>query len=354
MEPSQTRSEYLITAYTLAAGAIGAGLGYLLSFPVFVLTGPAILITALSLTGLRVTVATPVRDAALLLIGVGIGAGVNSQATAAFLRWPVAFLVLAIMLFCIMYASRLLLVRAFNYDPRTAVLSATPGHLSFVLSMGAALNVNVAQIAVVQSVRLFSLTMFVPFAAIAFGIEINGFPPLSEPPMEIQNLLILILLGLGLGLILQRLKVPAPLLIGGLIVSTAAHITELSPGPMHPAIALPGFAVIGTLIGTRFSGVSLSLLKSSLLAGLATTAIAVLFAVLAALPVAAFLDMPLPHVLVAFAPGGLETMIAMGAVLGANPGFVAACHVARLLMLIVLVPMMLPKRRGSLKSDRQT
>jgi len=49
--------------------------------------------------------------------------------------------------------------------------------------------------------------------------------------------------------------------------------------------------------------------------------------------------MPVAHVVVAFAPGGLETMVAMGVMLGANPGFIVACHIARLLVLSVLVPL---------------
>ena len=53
--------------------------------------------------------------------------------------------------------------------------------------------------------------------------------------------------------------------------------------------------------------------------------------------------MPLAHVLVAFAPGGLETMIAMGVVLGVVPGFVAACHIARLLVLSVLLPFLISR-----------
>jgi uncharacterized membrane protein AbrB (regulator of aidB expression) len=70
----------------------------------------------------------------------------------------------------------------------------------------------------------------------------------------------------------------------------------------------------------------------------------------AALPVAAMLDMPLGHVLIAFAPGGLETMVAMGAALGADPGFVAACHVARLAWLGALLPVML-RRAGAAQDD---
>ena len=339
------QNTYLTTTLSLSVGAIGAGLGFMLGFPVFVLTGPAILISLLSLTGMRFAIAPPVRDAALLIIGIGIGAGVDAQATAAFLRWPLAFFALAIMLIASIHINRLLLIRAFAYDPRGAVLAATPGHLTFVMTLGAALNVNVPQIAVVQAVRILSLTLLVPFAALAFGIELNGLPFRVGQPMTILHLFVLTLAGLAAGLFLKRLRAPAPLLIGGLLISTLAHVTELTPGPVHPAIALPGFVAIGTLIGTRFSGISLSMLAANLPAGLATTAIAAAFAILTAIPVAMFLEMPLLHVLMAFAPGGLETMIAMGAVLGANPGFVAATHVARLLMLIVLVPALMPRAK---------
>ncbi len=341
---TSAHSQFTITAFTLAVGAVGAVLGYALSLPIFILTGPAILITLLSLTGIRFAIANPLRDAALLLIGINIGAGVNSQTAQAFLRWPIAFLLLAAMLVGILYTSRQLLQRGFGYDANSAILCSTPGHLSFVMTMGATLNLNVAQIAVVQAVRLFSLTMLVPFAALAFGVELNAFPKLSEPALTALHLAALLAIGLGLGLIFKRFNAPAPLLMGGLLISTLSHLTGITPGPMHPWVALPGFLVLGSLIGARFSGISLSLLKSSLLAGLAVTAVGAAWSLCAAYLVAQFLDMPLIHVLVAFAPGGLETMIALGAVIGANPGFVAAIHVARLLMLIVLVPLMMPKQ----------
>jgi uncharacterized membrane protein AbrB (regulator of aidB expression) len=36
-------------------------------------------------------------------------------------------------------------------------------------------------------------------------------------------------------------------------------------------------------------------------------------------------------------------MVAMGAMIGANPGFVAACHVGRLLLLTVIMPVFLAR-----------
>ncbi len=338
------RQTIIVTLYTLVVGAIGAGVEYWLSLPVFILTGPAILVSFMGVTNIRFAVADVVRDVAFVFIGIGIGASVNAQATAAFLAWPLAFVGLVIMLVAIVVICRFLLTNYFGFDRRSAVLAATPGHLSFVISLGNALNLNVGKVAVVHSVRLLALTLLVPFTAVTFGVEIE--PNILPPGMPMQNhhLIALLAASLTFGLVLKRFNVPAALLIGSLAVSSFAHIMDITPGVLSPAIALPCFMIMATMIGTRFSGVTFSLLKQGLLAGLATTAVASLLATIAALPVAAILGMPVTHVIVAFAPGGLETMIAMGAVLGANPGFVAACHVGRLLFLTVLVPFFLGRK----------
>lgn len=339
------RSPYLLALFTLAVGALGAALAYALSFPVFILTGPAILITVLGLAGLPFKIHDPLRDTAFLLIGIGIGAGVNAEATAAFLRWPIAFVALALMLTAILLICRGMLARLFGYDAKTAILAASPGHLSYVLGLGAGFDADVALISIVQSVRLLSLTLFVPFVAMMLGSKLDGPIIQAGPYMSAIEIAILVVISLGLGLILKRFNVPAALLLGGMIASTLLHVADVINGPMPPVIALPCFMIMGTLIGTRFSGVSLGMLRKGLFAGILATLVAVTCALLAALPIAALLEMPLTHVLIAFAPGGLETMIAMGIVMGANPGFVAACHVGRLFILTLLVPALLGLRK---------
>ena len=156
----------------------------------------------------------------------------------------------------------------------------------------------------------------------------------------------LIAVSSAVGMVLKRFNIPAAILIGGLITSSFAHAVDLTPGVLPADIALPCFMIMGTLIGTRFSGISLLQLKAALFAGLTITIISVMLCVFAALPIAYILGMPVAHIIVAFAPGGLETMIAMGAVLGANPSFVAACHIARLLFLPLLIPTMLGRRKN--------
>jgi len=339
------RFAMITTLYTLAVGAVGAGLAYWLHLPIYILIGPAILISVISLFGFRFAISDNVRDIAFLLIGIGIGSGMNTEATAAFMRWPIAFAVLAVMLVTILKLCQYMLVRFFGFDPRSAVLAATPGHLSFVLGLGAALDLDVAKVAVVQSIRLLALTLLVPLVAILFGVKLGTNILPAGVSMQGTHLLGLIAVSSAVGVVLKRFNIPAAILIGGLVTSSFSHAVDLTPGVLPTHIALPCFMIMGTLIGTRFSGISVSQLKAALFAGLTITIISVLLTVISAIPIAYILDMSAEHILVAFAPGGLETMIAMGAVLGANPGFVAACHIGRLLILPGFVPFLLKRSK---------
>jgi len=56
--------------------------------------------------------------------------------------------------------------------------------------------------------------------------------------------------------------------------------------------------------------------------------------------------LPLMQLLIAFAPGGVETMAAMSVLLDADPAFVAAHHVLRLFVLTALVPIVLRLRKA--------
>ena len=158
--------------------------------------------------------------------------------------------------------------------------------------------------------------------------------------------------GGGLGLILLRWGLPAALLLSAMSVSGLAHASGWSVGGIAPWLGTAGFVTMGALIGTRFSGISFVALRQCLWAGLAVTAVACLLAVIAALPVAAVLGLGQATVLAAYAPGGFETMVALGVVLGANPGFVAAAHVGRLIFLTGLIPIVLGRARQSKATPR--
>lgn len=330
-----------ITFLTLMIGGFGAALAWAIAMPAAILIGPAIALSLSSLAGVKTHIADPLRDLCFVVLGLGIGAGFDPNATAAILRWPLAFVVLCFGTFATLALSAFALRRTFGFDGRSATLAAAPGHLSFVLSIASDGKSDPGPIAVVQSIRLLLLTLIVPFIALIWGVQI---PPTALPvtaPMGAVPLVICLLLGLAAGLLFRRLSLPAPLLLGPMVVSGIAHMSDLAPGSVPPFLLVPGFIVLGALIGTRFSGMPFARFRAALGAGIAVTLIGSVIAVIAAIPVALSLGMPLPQVLTAFAPGGIETMVALGAALGASPGFVAACHIVRLLILTVLIPLAL-------------
>jgi uncharacterized protein len=345
MQNDVSRISPLTSAITLAIAIAGAALGWAINAPVYMLLGPAIAVTLAGLGGLTTGVDPRLRDLCFLLLGIAVGAGFDADALAAMLRWPLAFAFMALIIWAILVLCRFMLVRGFGFDPRSAILASAPGHLSFVMAIATEGGSDVARISITQSVRLLSLTIVVPFIALAMGIEVSGNVAPQGNQMSLPVIGILAALSAGVGYIFMRLNVPAPLLLGGMAVSALGHVTELTPGVLPAWLILPAYLVLGGLIGTRFSGVTLARLTSGLMAGLAITGVAVGLAALGAVPVGLALGMPLAHVLVAFAPGGFETMIAMGAVLGVIPGFVAACHIMRLVVLSFVLPAMLARQR---------
>jgi uncharacterized membrane protein AbrB (regulator of aidB expression) len=54
--------------------------------------------------------------------------------------------------------------------------------------------------------------------------------------------------------------------------------------------------------------------------------------------------MPFGQVWVAYAPGGIEAMAAMGLALGYDPAFVATHHLVRILLVIGLLPLLIRGR----------
>lgn len=334
-----------INARTLALGAVGAALAWAAAVPAALLIGPALVVTLAGLSGLRLAIAPPLMQVCFVVLGMGVGAGFTAEAGGAMLRWPLAFAVLGVALLVIMGLCRWLLERGFGFDPLSATLASAPGHLSFVLAAAADSGSDLARIAVVQSIRLLALTLSVPFVALALGYRMDPGVMPAGAPMAAPHLLALAAVGTALGLAFRRLHLPAPILLGPMLASMLGHVSGLTPGTLPGWLMMPAFLVMGTLIGTRFSGMLPAQLRDALLAGLLTTAIGVAVTALAALPVALALGMPAAHVLTGFAPGGLETMIALAAAMGANPGFIAACHISRLLILSLLIPLSLQRSR---------
>jgi hypothetical protein len=327
------------TLFSLTLGALGALAALMLGAPAPMLTGPAVVVSVAGVAGVTCGIPTALRNVCFLAIGLGLGASVSPEVFASALKWPVSLLAMVVSLLLIMPLGSALLRRRFGCDPRTAVLGSAPGHLSFVLGLSLDTGANTAFIAVVQSLRVLLLTLATP-ATIALVTDADLSPVRSVAAMlSPLHLGLLAAGGAAMGAVLYRAKVPAAFLLGGMLVSVAAHGTGATPGIMPPLVTDAALVAMGTLIGTRFTGVRPGQIRQAAVAALLLTGGSVGIVIVLAVAVVAVVDLPLADVLLALAPGGLETMIAMSPVVGADPAFVGFHHVARIFLLSALIPL---------------
>ena len=329
---------------TLLIGAAGAALFWLIGFPAAVLTGPAAAVSIATLLGLRTAIPVRLRDAVYLVLGAQIGSTVTPEVISTALTLPLSLAVLTVTLIASLLIVRAVLQRGFGYDRMTALLAATPGHLSFVLGLSAEQGADVSRVALVQSVRVLMLTLVVPVIIAVWGVEGTAIQTAYGPISPVSLALILVL-ALGLGLVFKRLGIPAPLLLGAIAVSAVGHGTGLTPGTIPPWLTVAAFVLMGSLIGTRFSGLDRRGLAGAVLAGGAATLIACVMAVAGAWLVSGLIGLRPASLLLAFAPGGVEVMAALAVETGLDPAIVAAHHVFRLLILSILVPVFVVRAR---------
>ncbi len=336
---------WIRTLTALGIGAAGATMAHVVGAPAALLTGPALAVSLAAFAGVRLALPARLRDVAFVVLGVGMGTGVTPASVEAVVAWPVSFAILAVAVTAILVFGALSVHGVTGRGRNTSVLAASPGHLSYVLGLSIETRADVGFVTVVQSLRLLALTLVVPLV-VGSGTAVGMA---QGETLALHHLAALLAGAVVLGLVLMKLRVPAALLLGGMIVSAAGHAGDWTPGVLPSWLALPGFVVLGTLIGTRFDGMDRAALRAA--AGVATvlTGFAVGLAAAGAWIVAALTGLPLVTLLIAFAPGGVETMAAMAVALDADPAFVAAHHVFRLLWLTLLIP--LSVERGALSRE---
>jgi membrane AbrB-like protein len=329
-------------ALTALIGTAGALLAIAIAFPAPYLIGPAIAVTTAGLAGMRLSVPNEIRSVCFVIVGVSMGSTVTPEVIEAARTWPLSFAMVLVAVVLLLYSSSIVLQRFFRYDRVTSLLASSPGHLSYVLSLAAEMRCDLRSVSISQSVRVLALTIITPIIVSALDlVDLNTVPVVS--PMSAPVLIMSLVGAVLVGLVCKSMNFPAALLLGGVLVSIGTHISGLVGGAVPNWLLTPTYIVLGTLIGTRFSGVSFREVHKAFLAGAVVTVLVSVLAGAIALCISFFLGVPLDAALIAFAPGGLETMSAMAVMLNANPTYVGAHHVLRLMFLSILMPIVLGK-----------
>ena len=320
--------------------ALTAGGFWLAGAPAPWLTGSALAATLAALAGAPPKVPPRLFDMALLVLGLSLGAATGPGSLEAVWRWPASILALMISVPLTVGLAQWMLTRLFGWGAKDALLASVPGALSYTLAIAAAENLNVPRIAIVQSVRLLSIVLLVPLI-FQEAAGVRAAPGLAATvSMGLPALALLAASGVAASLLLKRIGIPAAPMIGGLAVSCIAYADKLVAQPVPPWLTVPAIIIIGANVGSRFAGSRLRALAGMLWPSLACVAVTFSPAAIAGVLTATLLGMPMVQTLLAFAPGGLDTIAVLVLTLKLDAAFVTVHQLVRFLGIAAALPLL--------------
>jgi membrane AbrB-like protein len=333
-----SRSDILRILETIAIGAIGGLLFQWTHFPGGLISGAMIAVGAFAIAGRPLYIPPALAQTVLVMLGISLGSLVSRELLSNVGAYPLSIAMLALATFCATFGSSLYLQKLHGWDRTSAFLAGSPGALSQIVMLASERNADVAGISVVQTMRVILLT-----AALPLLLAVAGFaPPATVSTMAAAAspvaLALLAIAAVAVAALLRWLNFPASWMFGAMLASSVLHGGGWIEGGLPTwarAIALIG---IGTLIGTRFARMSRKTLLSHIRAALGSFAVAIAVSAIFVVIVATATHARVSDIVVAFAPGAMDAMLALALTLHIDPVFVGAHHLSRFLFVTLATP----------------
>jgi uncharacterized protein len=332
------RARILGTLETLVIGAAGGLLFMWANLPGGLISGAMATVGVAALAGRPLYIPPILAQTVLVLLGITLGSLVSRQMIQHMSAYPLTIGLLALATFCMTFGSSFYLQRAHGWDQTSALLAASPGALSQITILAAEKGADVAAIAVVQTMRVIILTAALPLVLALTGIAPTA-PPVSAglvaSPFELG---VLLAASIVVALLLRLAKFPASWMFGAMIASSVLHGTGLIEGGLPPWMRGVALVGIGALIGARFSRIKTSTLLSHVNAGLGSFVVAIAISAFFVAIILTTTNVRVADVVVAFAPGAMDAMLALALTLHIDPIFVGAHHLSRFLFVSITTP----------------
>ena len=325
-------------AITIIVAVIGGALFALADVTAAWLSGSLVAVTALALAGFPARIPDGMRRAVFIVLGISMGAAVTPETIAGIRTWPITMLMLALSIPGAMGAVMLYL-RWAGWDREVSLYASALGAMSAVVAMATDAGVDVRKVVFAQSVRVFFLIAALPGFLVATGLAaLEGAGPIVQPVGQWWEIALMAGGGIAGGLLAERIGIPGGLIVGSMLVNAILQGTGFIAAGVPAYLLIPGFILLGGFIGARFFGTDLAMLKSLLLHSIGAFVVAVAVSSLFAVAAAWFAGEGVGKSIVAFAPGGLEAMIILAFLIGLDPAFVGAHHLARFLLIALFLP----------------
>jgi membrane AbrB-like protein len=326
-------------AVTIAMGAIGGALFALVGLPAAWLSGALVAVSALALAGFPTQIPDGLRRAVFIVLGISMGTAVTPETIAGIRTWPITMFMLVLSVPGAMGAVMVYL-RWAGWDREVSLYASAPGAMSAVLAAATDAGVDVRKVVFVQSVRVFFLIAALPGFLIATGLAApeGATSVVQAAAGQWWEIALMAAGGIAGGLLADRLGIPGGLIVGAMMVSAVLHGTGFVTAAVPDFVLIPCFILLGAFVGARFLGTDFALFRSLLLHSVGAFFVAMATSSTFAVAASWLSGEGVGKTIVAFAPGGLEAMISLAFLIGLDPAFVGAHHLARFLLIALLLP----------------
>jgi uncharacterized protein len=333
-----SRANILNAIETLVVGAAGGLLFLWANLPGGLISGAMVAVGIAALAGRPLAVPPILTQTVLLLLGISLGSLMSRQLIQHMSSYPLTIALLALATFCSTFGSSFYLQRVHGWDQTSAFLAGSPGALSQITILAAEKGADVAAIAVVQTMRVIILTAALPMVLALTGIMPSAPPTVAAAIASPLELATLIAASVAVALLLRWIKFPASWMFGAMIGSSVLHGMGLVEGGLPPWVRGMALVGIGALIGSRFARMKTSTLLSHVNAGLGSFAIAVAISAIFVAVIVLTTHVRFGDIIVAFAPGAMDAMLALALTLHIDPIFVGAHHLSRFVFVTITTP----------------
>jgi membrane AbrB-like protein len=328
----------LATVKTLAIGAAGGALFKFLGIPMAWMLGALAACMIASQFVSNIKIPRIFRSVLQPVLGVMLGSYFSPSLLDDLSRWPGVLAFLALYVVVSLIFGLLYFRRVAGYDITTSFFAAVPGGLSDLTLIGASMGANIVLLGLIHSIRVLMTVVLMPFILSFFATPIIAVTARIPAPIGLIDAGILVACGVTGWTLARVLRIPAGATLGPLIISAAVHMlgfTESSP----PGLMVNGVQIVlGAFIGARFVDLEWRHFRSALGHGLVWAIGLIVISVIIAFACHHATGFGAPQLMLAFAPGGMAEMGLLTLALGIDVALVTTCHVARLILVYMIVP----------------
>ncbi len=326
----------------LVLGAAGGWLFVRLDFPLPWLIGAVFLTMVGAFAGLPLAVPMPLRNGMVLVLGLLVGSGFTPALLQQVHRWTVSIAMVLLYAVCatlLVFAFLWLVGRMRRLD---AFFSGLPGGLAAVVFVGEEVGADLRTLSLIHSTRIVLVCFAVPlWYRLVEGITGAGAARSALGGFTLWDLAVFAVSGAAGYLLARPLRIPAPYLLGPMLLSAAAHLAGLTDA-RPPGLAVNAAqVVVGASIGCRFVGVRWQRIVAISGQGLVSTGLLLALSLVFAAAASRASGIPFQALLLAFAPGGLPEMTLVALALDIDVALVVSHHLARVLFINIGVPLFL-------------